>query len=99
MSQLEPLLPLVALLAVFWFLLIRPQQRRNRELRSMQQSLKVGDEVMLTSGVFCVVEDIEDDHVRVEIAPDVTIKVARGAIGGVVSALPEPEAPAGSEEN
>lgn len=107
MKELVSLLPYVAILAIFWLLLIRPQQRRNRELRAMQQSLSVGDEILLTSGVFAVVREIADDHVRVEIADGVLIKVARGAVGAIVQpdhahdpqsdASPAP--PAGSEEN
>ena len=47
----------------------------------MQSSLKAGDEVMLTSGIFGVLRETEDEHLRVEIADGVTIKVARGAVG------------------
>ena len=75
----------------------------------MQSSLTVGDEVMLTSGVFATVQSVEDDHAGVEIAPGVTIKVARGAIGSIVTKVDEPEqdqteqdqpgAAAGTEEN
>ena len=77
----------------------------------MQSSLSVGDEVMLTSGVFATAQAVEDDHVLVEIAPGVTIKVARGAVGQIVTKVDEPEpedheqdqdqpgAAAGTEEN
>lgn len=106
-KELVSLLPYVAILAIFWLLLIRPQQRRNRELRTMQQSLSVGDEILLTSGVFAVVREIADDHVRVEIADDVVIKVARGAVGAIVrpdsphDTQPDtaPDSPVGPEEN
>ena len=83
MSQLVSLLPLVAIALLFWLLLIRPQQRRQKELGRMQASLKVGDEVMLTSGIFGILRDTGEDHVRVEIADGVTIKVVRGAVGQV----------------
>lgn len=55
----------------------------------MQSSLDVGDEVMLTSGVFGTLRALADDHVLVEVADGVTLKVLRGAIGSVV---PAPEA-------
>jgi preprotein translocase subunit YajC len=72
--------------------------------------LAVGDEIVLTSGVFATVEAIEDDHVVVGIAPGVSIKVARGAVGTVTTKVdqPEPEvnldksqpdAASGTEEN
>lgn len=78
------LLPFVAIALVFWLFIIRPASRRQRELSSMQSSLSVGDEVMLTSGVFATVAEIADDHLRVEIAEGVTIKVARGAVGSII---------------
>lgn len=107
MEQLAPLLPYVAILVIIWLLFLRPAQRRNRELRSMQQSLTVGDQILLTSGIFGIVDDLADDVVHLRVADDVVIKVARGAVGGVVDperlheSQPdtEPEQPAGPEEN
>jgi len=105
-------LPLVGIVLLFWLFIIRPQSRRQKELRSMQSSLSVDDEVMLTSGVFATVREIEDDHVKVEIAPGIVIKVVRGAVGNKVEqhvdedeadAEPENDEPGagatGSEEN
>lgn len=91
------LLPLVAIALLFWLLLIRPQQRRQKELTRMQASLKVGDEVMLTSGIYGTLREAGDDAVRVEIADGVTVKVVRGAVGQVVQ-QPEATEP-GPEEN
>ena len=85
MPEIVSLLPLVGIALLFWFLLIRPQSKRQRELATMQQALKSGDEVMLTSGIFGTLRETEEDHVRVEIAAGVTIKVARGAIGSVAN--------------
>jgi preprotein translocase subunit YajC len=96
-SQLVSLLPLVAIALLFWLLLIRPQQRRQKELAQMQASLKVGDEVMLTSGIYGTLRDTADDHLRVEIAEGVTVKVARGAVGQV--AQQPGTAERGPEEN
>lgn len=84
MSEFAGLLPIVAIALLFWLLIIRPASRRQRELRTMQGSLSVGDEVVLTSGVFAHVAEIADDHLRVEIAEGVTIKVARGAVGSII---------------
>jgi preprotein translocase subunit YajC len=78
------LLPLIAIALVFWLLIIRPQSRRQRELRAMQSSLSVGDEVVLTSGIHGVVRGVDSDVVQVEVASGVTIRVARAAIGIVV---------------
>jgi preprotein translocase subunit YajC len=77
-------LPIIGIALLFWLLLIRPASRRQKELRRMQSSLDVGDEVMLTSGIFGRLAALEDDAVHVEIADGVTVKAARGAIGSVV---------------
>ena len=85
------LLPLVGIALLFWLFIIRPASRRQKELRGMQSSLDLGDEVVLTSGVFGTVRELEDDVVRVEIADGVVIKVARGAIGTVTTKADQPE--------
>jgi preprotein translocase subunit YajC len=98
-SSLGAFLPFILILAVFWLLILRPQQRRQRELRALQSSLTPGNEVMLSSGIFGTVHGTTDDHVLVDIAPGVTVRVARGAIAQVLT-KPEPEVDAaGSEEN
>lgn len=101
-QDLAAILPFVAIALVFWLLLIRPQQRRARELGAMQQSLSVGDEVMLTSGVHGTVRELGDDTLRLEIAPGVVITVARGAVGRVEQPHDQgdaPHQPADPEEN
>lgn len=84
-------LPLIGIALLFWLFIIRPQQRRQKELRGMQSSLSTGDEIMLTSGVFATVQQVEDDSVLVEIAEGVTIKVARGAVGTIVTKTDRPD--------
>lgn len=84
MPELAPLLPIVGIALLFWFLIIRPASRRQKELVRMQNALNVGDEVMLTSGIFGRLTTTDADHLTVEVAEGVTIKVARGAIASVV---------------
>lgn len=81
--ELLQLLPLVGIALLFYLMIVRPTQRRNRELVAMQSSLSVGDDVLLTSGVHGTLTGLGEDHVFVEIAEGVIIKVARGAIGNV----------------
>jgi preprotein translocase subunit YajC len=76
-------LPLIGIALLFWLLLIRPQAKRQRELRGMQDSLSVGDEVVLTSGIYGTVRQVGDHDLHVEVADGVTIRVARGAIGAL----------------
>ncbi|UFN45487.1 preprotein translocase subunit YajC [Nocardioides okcheonensis] len=83
MNDLAALLPLVAIVALFWFMVIRPQQRRQREVVSLQQSIQVGQRVMMSSGVFGTVVSLTDDRARLEIAPGTQIEIARAAIAKV----------------
>ena len=83
MNDLAALLPLVAILALFWFMVIRPQQRRQKAVVSLQNSIEVGQRVMMSSGVFGTVTSIVDDRARLEIAPGTEIEIARAAIAKV----------------
>jgi len=94
---LAQLLPLVLILAVFWLLLIRPAQRRNRDLATLQRSVGVGDRVMLSSGFYGTVRAIDDDLVRIELADGVVAEVARAAIHRVVEPALAADEPAFDE--
>jgi preprotein translocase subunit YajC len=84
-NDLAALLPLVAILALFWFMVIRPQQRRQREVRALQNSIEVGQRVMMSSGIFGTVTSVTDDTARLQIAPGTEIEIARAAIAKVES--------------
>ncbi len=92
MNELVSLLPIIGIVLVFWLLIVRPQSKRQRALAQLQGSLEPGNEVMLTSGFYGVVESIVDDRVDLRVAEGVTIQVARGAIANVV-APPQPADP------
>jgi preprotein translocase subunit YajC len=70
--------------AVFWFLLIRPQRRRQQELAATQRTVELGDEVMLGAGIFGVVTRAEDEFLELETSPGARMKVARAAVVRVV---------------
>lgn len=93
-EQIASLLPIVAFALIFWLLLVRPAQRRRKLVAGMQSALAVGDQVMLSSGVFGTVRELQDDKVSLEIADNVVILVARGAIGEVVEILESAPGPA-----
>ncbi|MEZ0580013.1 preprotein translocase subunit YajC [Nocardioides sp. MH1] len=82
--ELGPLLTIAAIAVIFWLLIIRPAQRRQREISQVQSSIEVGDTVVLTSGIFGTVTGTDDATLMVEIATGVSIKVARGAVGSVI---------------
>lgn len=73
-----------AIAVLFWLLLIRPAQRRQKEIAAVQAALAPGESVVLTSGIVGTVTATEDAHVMLEVAPGVVIKVARAAVGSVL---------------
>ena len=80
--------PLVLIFAVFYFLLIRPQQQRQKELRSMLGALKRGDRVVTGGGIVGTVTKTKDNDVEVEIADNVRVTVVRDTITAVVNPKP-----------
>ncbi|MDB5465897.1 MAG: preprotein translocase, YajC subunit, partial [Phenylobacterium sp.] len=76
-------LPLIGLVVLFYFLMIRPQQRRAKQHQTMLAALKRGDTVVLSSGVLGKIVRVEDKEVGVEIATGVTVKVRKGMIAEV----------------
>jgi preprotein translocase subunit YajC len=84
-TNLLQVLPLVAIAALFWLVLIRPAQRRQRALGQLQRAVAVGDEVMLTSGIYGTVRTLDDDTLSLEVADGVTLRVVRAAVGSVVT--------------
>jgi preprotein translocase subunit YajC len=93
---------ILVLLALVWFMLIRPQRRRQQEAQRLLESIGVGKEIVTAGGLYGTVTAIEDDEVRVEIADGIEVRVAKRAVAGVVSEdendpeepQPEEDAPA-----
>lgn len=85
MDNVTPFLILLGIALVFWFAMIRPQQRRQRVLGQMQRELSTGDEVMLTSGIFGVVRSLDEKTVHLEVSEGVTLRVVRAAVGQVTT--------------
>ena len=68
------------LIVVMYMVLIRPQQKRQREASELLRSLEVGDEVVLNSGIHGFVNSLEDDIIWLTVAPDLELKVSRSAV-------------------
>ncbi len=78
-------LPYILLIAVFYFLLIRPQQKREKETQKMRSSVKEGDEVITIGGIYGKIINVKDDELTIEVGADrVKLKIAKWAIGKVV---------------
>jgi len=74
-SPLESLLPLVLIIAVFYFFMIRPQMKKQKEVRQFREGIKKGDKVLTIGGIYGKVSEIKDTTVLLEIAEGVRIKV------------------------
>jgi preprotein translocase subunit YajC len=96
---MEPLIFIGITVALLWLLVIRPQRRRSAELTEMVAGLSVGDEIVTAGGMYGHIRRMDGDVLTVEIAPDISVRVARGAITGVIRPEEEaelPESPVGS---
>jgi preprotein translocase subunit YajC len=82
---------ILALLALMWFMLIRPQRRRQQEAQRMLEKIGVGKEIVTAGGLYGTVTAVEGDEVRVEVADGVVVRIAKRAVAGVVSEDEEPE--------
>ncbi len=90
---------ILVLLALFWFMLIRPQRRRQVESQRLVDSLAVGKEIVTAGGLYGTITALDDDEARVEIADGVEVRIAKRAIAGVLSEEEdEPEEPEELEE-
>jgi preprotein translocase subunit YajC len=85
-SLLASLAPIILICVVFYFLLIRPQQKQMRQHQDMLGKLKKGDKVVTTSGIFAVVQKIADDgFVTIEVSSNVFMKIRKDNISEVIS--------------
>jgi preprotein translocase subunit YajC len=82
---------LILMFVIFYFLLIRPQQKKAKAHKQMLSNLRKGDNVMTNGGLFGRITGIDDQVVVIEIAPQVRVKVSRGAIGGVAAGQAPPQ--------
>jgi preprotein translocase subunit YajC len=79
---------LLVLVAAFFFLIVLPQRRRMAAHRALMDALAVGDEVITTGGIHGYVRELDEATLRLEIAPDVVVTLARGAISSRLVAPP-----------
>ena len=83
-NALMQFLPLVFLLVLFYFMLIRPQMKRSKEHRDMLGKLAKGDEVVTTGGLAGTVREIGENYLTVEISDGVVVKMQKSAVGSVL---------------
>jgi preprotein translocase subunit YajC len=80
------LIIVVVLLGLFWFLLVRPQRAGVRRQQALLASLQPGDEIVSAGGLYGTIRSLEEDDLEVEIADGLIVRMARGAVAGIVEA-------------
>lgn len=74
------LLMIVVLIAVFYFFMIRPQQKKQKEIRKFRDGLEVGNEVITAGGIYGKIRKVKDNTITLEIANDVCIRIDKGSV-------------------
>jgi preprotein translocase subunit YajC len=82
---LSTLFVLGSFILIFYFLLIRPQQKRQKDMQKMMGALKRGDRVLTSGGIYATVWDVKDDRVVVKLSEELKVEVAKSAIQAVVA--------------
>jgi preprotein translocase subunit YajC len=77
-------LPLVAMGFIFWFLILRPQMRQQKEHKAKIAALKKNDMVVTAGGLIGKVVKLDDHYVELELAPNVKVKAVRGTLGDII---------------
>lgn len=89
MENLGSLLPLLGLMVVIWFILIRPQQKKTKERTAMLQSVEVGDDIVTVGGLHGRVIDLAEDHMDLLVTDDLVLRYQRDALMRVVVDEPD----------
>lgn len=79
-NPIVSLLPLILIIVVFYFFMIRPQVRKQKELRNFRESLKKGDKIVTTGGIYGKINNISGNVVTVDLGNNITIKIDKSAL-------------------
>jgi preprotein translocase subunit YajC len=82
LSTILLIVPLILLVALFYFLIIRPQRERQKKHQELMEQLRKGDKVLTTSGIYGQIESISEDTVILKIESGATMKVTRSSVAG-----------------
>ena len=85
---------IIAMVVIFYFFMIRPQSKKQKELKKAREAMKKGDKVVTAGGIHGKVKDLTDTIVNMEIAPGVTIKVDKTSVFAIPTAAPASNAKA-----
>jgi len=76
------IVPLALVLGIFYFLILMPMQRKQKKVQDFQESLKVGDKIVTTGGIYGQITRVNDKSVQLQVADKVRIEIARASVGG-----------------
>jgi len=79
-NPMSSLIFFAAIILIFYFFMIRPQMKKQKDLKQYREALKKGDKVITAGGVYGKISEVKDTTVLVEIAPDIRVKVDKGSI-------------------
>ena len=71
---------MIAIFVIFYFFMIRPQQKKQKELQAQRDAIKKGDKVVTAGGIYGIIKEVNDTTFLVEVAKDVTIKIDKGSV-------------------
>lgn len=86
MQQFSPIIMSLVFLGIFYFLLIRPQQKKNKQIQEMRNNLKTGDYITTIGGIHGKIINLKDDVLTIEVGADkVRLQISKWAVGAVVN--------------
>lgn len=74
------ILMIVAMIAVVWFFMIRPQQKRQKELEKSRSKMKKGDRIITSGGIYAEIKEVREDSFVIEIAPEVRVRIDKASV-------------------
>ncbi len=77
-------LPIIGMIAIFWFLIIRPQMKRQKEHQQKVSAMKKGDQVVTAGGLVGKVHKVDDTYAEIDIAQGVRVKAVKATIGDII---------------
>lgn len=83
-SAYSPIIMTAIFIGIFYFLIIRPQQKRDKQIKEMRNNLKVGDQIITIGGIYGKIIKLKDDVLTIEVGADKTkLQIARWAVGNI----------------
>ena len=97
-SAMSSLLMIVAMIAIFYFVMIRPQNKKQKEIKRQREAMKNGDRVVTAGGIHGKIRDIKDATVLIEVAPGVSLKIDKASVYPAVEEKAAPKAEKSSKK-